>query len=113
METLRGRLVETVKPARPACASLSSLEASPLLTRPHCEPQIPDDAVEVVGGPKKDWLSPVADALQTTLELIKEALEARGVQYAAGWSIICLVAITKVITYPLTRTQVYSDENES
>jgi hypothetical protein len=73
--------------------------------------QIPDSAVEVLeegakDGPKQDWLTPVADALQTTLEAIKEQLEGRNVPYAAGWSIISLVAVTKVITYPLTRTQV-------
>ena len=41
--------------------------------------QIPDSAVEVLeegakDGPKQDWLTPVADALQTTLEAIKEQL---------------------------------------
>lgn len=52
------------------------------------------------------WLAPIANTLQNTLGRIKSELESLGVQQSAGWSIICLVAFVKLVTYPLTKKQV-------
>jgi len=54
------------------------------------------------------WLKPWTDFLELVLQNFQQRLEAAGIPYSYGWSIVLLTAFVKAITYPLTKQQVES-----
>ncbi|GMJ13251.1 hypothetical protein HRI_004994300 [Hibiscus trionum] len=55
-----------------------------------------------------DWLSGIADSMETILKVLKDGLSALHVPYAYGFAIILLTVLVKAATFPLTRKQVES-----
>eukprot|EP01025_Chloroclados_australasicus_P047623 TRINITY_DN53621_c0_g1_i1.p1 TRINITY_DN53621_c0_g1~~TRINITY_DN53621_c0_g1_i1.p1 ORF type:complete len:487 (+),score=59.06 TRINITY_DN53621_c0_g1_i1:38-1462(+) len=53
-------------------------------------------------------LYPLTSSLEQILKFLQSGLEYLHVPYTYGWSIILLTVIIKVVTFPLTRTQVES-----
>lgn len=54
------------------------------------------------------WLAPLVEGLETVLRYIQTGLDKVSVPYSYGWSIVALTAMVKLVTFPLTRTQVES-----
>lgn len=54
----------------------------------------------------QDWLTPVADGLESVLRTLQSGLESLHVPYSFGWSIIALTALVKLATFPFTKIQV-------
>ncbi|KAL1135441.1 hypothetical protein V6Z11_A12G173600 [Gossypium hirsutum] len=55
-----------------------------------------------------DWLSGIANSMETVLKVLKDGLSALHVPYAYGFAIILLTVLVKAATFPLTRKQVES-----
>ncbi|KAE8705500.1 ALBINO3-like protein 1 [Hibiscus syriacus] len=55
-----------------------------------------------------DWLSGIADSMETVLKVLKDGLSGLHVPYAYGFAIILLTVLVKAATFPLTRKQVES-----
>ncbi|MEW5314551.1 MAG: hypothetical protein WDW38_006039 [Sanguina aurantia] len=54
------------------------------------------------------WLAPLVNTLEKTLYFIQAQLELLHVPYSYGFSIILLTLVVKLLTFPLTKTQVES-----
>ncbi|MEW5297210.1 MAG: hypothetical protein WDW36_000434 [Sanguina aurantia] len=54
------------------------------------------------------WLAPLVNTLEKTLYVIQAQLELLHVPYSYGFSIILLTLVVKLLTFPLTKTQVES-----
>ncbi|KAK9090247.1 hypothetical protein Sjap_023424 [Stephania japonica] len=63
-----------------------------------------------VGGEKQsgDWLSGVANLMESVLKVLKDGLSALHVPYSYGFAIILLTVLVKAVTFPLTKKQVES-----
>lgn len=57
-------------------------------------------------------LSPLVDGLESVLKTMQNGLEVVGLPYAYGWSIVLLTVLVKVLTYPLTKQQVWVKHNQ-
>ncbi|EXB82457.1 ALBINO3-like protein 1 [Morus notabilis] len=55
-----------------------------------------------------DWLSGIANYMESVLKVLKDGLSALHVPYAYGFAIIMLTVLVKAATYPLTKKQVES-----
>ncbi|KAG4920086.1 hypothetical protein AAZX31_18G011700 [Glycine max] len=55
-----------------------------------------------------DWLSGIANYMETVLKVLKDGLSALHVPYAYGFAIILLTVLVKAATFPLTKKQVES-----
>ncbi|KAK9104275.1 hypothetical protein Scep_021119 [Stephania cephalantha] len=55
-----------------------------------------------------DWLSGVANLMESVLKVLKDGLSALHVPYAYGFAIILLTVLVKAATFPLTKKQVES-----
>jgi len=58
--------------------------------------------------PREGWLGAIVGVLEDSLKFLEGRLEAMGVPYAYGFAIISLTLCIKLLTYPLTKTQVES-----
>lgn len=54
------------------------------------------------------WLEPLVFGLETILRYLQSGLDKFNVPYSYGWSIVSLTALIKILTFPLTKTQVES-----
>lgn len=54
------------------------------------------------------WLTPLVTGLETVLRYLQAGFDKYSIPYSYGWSIVSLTAIVKLITFPLTKTQVES-----
>lgn len=55
-----------------------------------------------------DWLSGIANYMESVLKVLKDGLSALHVPYAYGFAIILLTVLVKAATFPLTKKQVES-----
>ncbi|KAL2332710.1 hypothetical protein Fmac_013923 [Flemingia macrophylla] len=55
-----------------------------------------------------DWLSGIANYMETVLKVLKDGLSTLHVPYAYGFAIILLTVLVKAATFPLTKKQVES-----
>ena len=51
-------------------------------------------------------MEPLADGLETILKFLQTGLDTAHVPYSYGFSIILLTVLVKIITFPLTKSQV-------
>ncbi|KAK8476747.1 hypothetical protein V6N11_007806 [Hibiscus sabdariffa] len=57
---------------------------------------------------QNDWLSGIANSMETVLKVLKDGLSTLHVPYSYGFAIILLTVLVKAATFPLTRKQVES-----
>jgi YidC/Oxa1 family membrane protein insertase len=60
------------------------------------------------GGSDTSWFGPLTNSLEAVLKQIQGVLVKLGVPYSYGYSIILLTVLVKIVTFPLTKTQVES-----
>jgi len=92
-EALRAGLDGTVAGLHSALYTLADAAAAPVA-----------DAATRKAGP----LNALAYGLESVLEFYQGKLDAQGVPFSYGWSIVLLVLSVKVLTFPLIKTQVES-----
>lgn len=70
----------------------------------------PDSGITTNVGTKQsnDWLSGIANYMETVLKFLKDGLSTLHVPYAYGFAIILLTVLVKAATFPLSKKQVES-----
>ncbi|KAM7487220.1 hypothetical protein LguiB_024704 [Lonicera macranthoides] len=67
----------------------------------------PDSAV-TTSNQNNDWLSGIANYMETVLKVLKDGLSALHIPYSYGFAIILLTVLVKAATFPLSKKQVES-----
>ncbi len=90
------------------CASSPDQHTNPLIhTQKYTHPsKYPPKKQQQEDDRYSGVLSPLVDGLESVLKTMQTGLEAVGVSYAYGWSIVALTVLVKVLTYPFTKQQV-------
>lgn len=68
----------------------------------------PDSGITTNTKQSNDWLSGIANYMETVLKFLKDGLSTLHVPYAYGFAIILLTVLVKAATFPLSKKQVES-----